>query len=41
MDDLIAYLLGKTSVGETVTVTILRDGKQMDVEVTLGERPQQ
>jgi serine protease Do len=41
MDDLIATLLGKTSVGDTVTLTILRDGKQMDVKVTLGERPQQ
>lgn len=41
MDDLIAYLLGKTSVGETVTLTILRDGSQIEVEVTLGERPQQ
>jgi 2-alkenal reductase len=41
MDDLIAYLLGKNKVGETVTLTILRDGKQMDVQVTLGERPQQ
>jgi len=41
MDDLIAYLLGKTRVGETVTLTILRDGNQMEVEATLGERPQQ
>jgi 2-alkenal reductase len=41
MDDLIAYLLGKTRVGETVTLTILRDGNPMEVGVTLGERPQQ
>jgi len=41
MDELIAYLLGNTRVGETVTLTILRDGNPMEVGVTLGERPQQ
>ena len=41
MDELIAFLMGKTTVGETVTLTILRDGEQTQVEVTLAERPQQ
>ena len=39
MDDLIAYLTGHTQVGQTVTITVLRDGKQMDVEVALSARP--
>lgn len=38
MDDLIVYLAG-TTVGQTVTLTILRDGKQQDIEVTLEEWP--
>jgi serine protease Do len=39
IDDLIAYLNDKTSVGQTVSLTILRDGKQTNVDVTLGTRP--
>ena len=38
-DDLTAYLFMKTSVGQTVTLTILRDGKSMDVKATLAARP--
>ncbi len=38
-DDLISYLVGKTEVGQEVTLTIVRDGREMDVPVTLGERP--
>ncbi len=38
-NDLIAYLVRETEVGQEVTLTILRDGKQMDVRVRLGERP--
>jgi S1-C subfamily serine protease len=38
-DDLISYLVGKTKVGQEVTLTIVRDGKEMDIPVTLGERP--
>jgi len=37
--DLINYLISNTSVGEVVTLTILRDGKQMELDVTLDERP--
>lgn len=39
MDDLIAYLNDNTKVGQKITVTILRDGQQKNVEVTLGARP--
>ncbi|MGQ9554189.1 MAG: S1C family serine protease [Anaerolineae bacterium] len=38
MDDLIAYLEAY-SVGDQVTLTVIREGDQMDVEVTLAERP--
>ncbi len=37
--DLLSYLVNQTSVGQTVTLTILRDGEQQDVAVTLGARP--
>ncbi len=38
MDDIITYLQ-RCRVGQKVTVTILRDGRQMTVTVELGERP--
>ncbi len=38
-DDLIIYLSRSTSVGQTVTLTILRDGEEESVEVTLRARP--
>ncbi|HSD83665.1 MAG TPA: trypsin-like peptidase domain-containing protein [Anaerolineae bacterium] len=38
-DDLVAYLFSSTDVGQTVTLTILRDGQQQDVKVTLAARP--
>jgi S1-C subfamily serine protease len=38
MDDLVVYLADK-SVGERVTLTVLRDGAKRSVKVTLGERP--
>lgn len=38
-DDLINYLAGFTSVGDVVTLTIVRDGKQLRIDVTLEERP--
>jgi 2-alkenal reductase len=37
--DLLSYLVNKTSVGQTVTLTVLRDGEQQNVAVTLGARP--
>jgi S1-C subfamily serine protease len=38
MDDLIVYLADK-SVGQRVTLTVLRDGAKRSINVTLGERP--
>jgi S1-C subfamily serine protease len=38
-DDLIAYLVRETEVGQEVTLTIIRDGEEIEVPVTLGERP--
>jgi len=37
--DLISYLVFETEVGQTVDLTIVRDGEEMTVPVTLGERP--
>jgi len=39
MDDVIAYLYSSTKVGQNVTLTILRDGKQEKIDVTLAARP--
>jgi serine protease Do len=38
-DDLVTYLTSSTNVGQTVTLTILRDGQQQEVKVTLEARP--
>lgn len=38
-DDLIAYLVRETEVGQRVVLTILRDGKEQEIPVTLGTRP--
>jgi len=38
-DELLSYLIKTKSPGDTVVLTVLRDGKQMDIPVTLGERP--
>ncbi len=40
-DQLIATLVRDAKVGDTITLTIWRDGKQMDLKVTLDERPRQ
>jgi S1-C subfamily serine protease len=37
---LTVYLETETSIGDTLTLTILRDGKEITVPVTLGEQPQ-
>jgi 2-alkenal reductase len=41
MSDIIAYLANNTSVGQSVTLTILRNGQSQNVQVTLGSRPSQ
>ncbi|HHY54579.1 MAG TPA: trypsin-like serine protease [Chloroflexi bacterium] len=40
-EDLVSYLVTKAEPGQTVTLTLLRDGKEIKVDVTLGERPTQ
>ncbi|MEW5961359.1 MAG: PDZ domain-containing protein, partial [Chloroflexota bacterium] len=37
-DDLITFL-SRRSVGDTVTLTIIRNGQEQSVELTLGPRP--
>ena len=38
-DQLLGYLTTNESPGDTVVLTILRDGQPMDITVTLGNRP--
>jgi serine protease Do len=39
MDDLIAYLNDETEVGKSVKLTVLREGKETEIDVTLAARP--
>jgi len=39
-DDLIAYLVRETRVKQQVMLTVIRNGEELQVLVTLGERPQ-
>lgn len=41
MSDLISYLETSTQTGQTVTLTILRNGQSQSLQVTLGTRPTQ
>ena len=38
-DDLLSYLITNKSPGDTIILTVLRDGKSVDVPVVLGTRP--
>jgi S1-C subfamily serine protease len=38
-DDLIAYLVRETEVGQVVVLNVIRDGEALEIPVTLGERP--
>ena len=38
-DELISFLVFQTEVGQTISLTIVRDGQQIDVPLTLGQRP--
>jgi 2-alkenal reductase len=38
-DDLISYLELETAVGDVVTFTIMRDGAEEQIDLTLGRRP--
>jgi 2-alkenal reductase len=39
-DDLLGYLEVEASVGDTVTLTILREGQEQKIEITLAGRPE-
>jgi len=38
-EDLLTFISGKTSVGQTITLSILRNTEQIEIPVELGERP--
>ncbi len=38
-NDLITYLILNRTPGDTVTLTVLRDGESINLDLTLGERP--
>ncbi len=38
-DDLVAQLVTTTSPGDTATLGVVRDGKELSVDITVGERP--
>lgn len=38
-DDLVAYLVSETEVGQEIALTIVRDGEEMEVSAILGKRP--
>jgi serine protease Do len=38
-DDLLSYIETNKQVGDTVTMTILRDGKLIEIDLVLGSRP--
>jgi S1-C subfamily serine protease len=38
-DELLSYLITSKSPGDTVVLTVLRDGRNLDITVTLGKRP--
>jgi 2-alkenal reductase len=39
MDDVVSYLFRTGSVGDEVVLTVLRDGEEQEISVTLGARP--
>lgn len=40
-DDLVAYLVRSTAVGQQMTLTLLRGGREQTITVILAARPQQ
>ena len=40
MDDVVAYTVEHTQPGDTVQFTIMRDGKEITLEITMGARPE-
>jgi len=39
-DDVVTYLARATDIGQTITLSLLREGKEEEVKVTLGARPE-
>ncbi len=39
IDDVIVYLVKETQPGDTITLTLLRNGQERQIDVTLAERP--
>ncbi|MDY6769771.1 MAG: trypsin-like peptidase domain-containing protein [Candidatus Nanohaloarchaea archaeon] len=40
IDDILNYLAKETRVGDTITLTVIRDGERVKVDLTLARRPQ-
>jgi 2-alkenal reductase len=38
-NDLLSYLVSNTEVGQVITLTVLRDGKEVDLPLTIAARP--
>jgi len=38
-DNLLKYLINNKSPGDVVVLTVLREGEEVDLEMTLGKRP--
>ena len=38
-DELLSYLVFETNAGDTVDLTVLRNGEEIRLPLTLGERP--
>ena len=39
MDDVVAYTVEHTQPGDTVEFTVMRDGKELRMAITMGARP--
>jgi len=38
-NDMLSYLIGNTRAGQEITLTVLRQGKEVQLTLTLGARP--
>jgi 2-alkenal reductase len=38
-EDMVSYLYNNTEVGQTITLTVLRDGQEQEIQLTLGALP--
>ncbi|MFC2031132.1 hypothetical protein ACFLWA_10425 [Chloroflexota bacterium] len=38
-EDVVNYLASYTSVGDTLTLTVIRENQEVEVSLTLAERP--